>query len=90
MQTPGGNLANADTKTSTATLPAARTERNPGPAEFNRIQTKFAKRQRTLHRVRSLASVMVIGYTVGHRGDARHFRAWSDVLDHLAKIGGKT
>jgi hypothetical protein len=87
MQTPGGNLANADTKTSALTLPATGAGRNPTPAEFTRVQSKFAKGQRTLHRVRSLASVTAIGYTVNHRGDARHFRAWPDVLEHLAEIG---
>jgi hypothetical protein len=87
MQTPGGNLANADTKTSTQTLPAPGAPRNPVPAEFTRVQSKFAQRHRTLHRVRGLASVRTT-YTVMHRDDARHFPSWPDVLAHLAKIGG--
>ncbi len=61
---------------------------NPAPAEFTRVQSKFAQLHRTLHRARSLASVRV-SYTVNHRGDARHFQSWPDVLAHLVKIGGR-
>ena len=90
MRTPSGNPANAETKPTYTlpTLPAPAAMRNPVPAEFTRVQAKFAQRHRTLHRVRGLASVRTT-YTVIHRDDARHFQSWSDVLVHLEKIGGQ-